>query len=552
MKKYIVGVSLVLGVAVFVFLALRHNEEQGRSSQSSDRIQKAQPTGRPQAVAPRRPQIQSSDDCKINVTAEDESGGSLSSFFACGVDRSGKPTHCVTSDVGMPVEVKCDGASEIMVTAPGHLGARQNVKSQTAVLLRLRSGATAIEGAVFDSFGGAVPSAMVWNRWAVTQADDTGKFRLWAPKGVEGKLTARHDSYEALEMIVSAPRKGIEIRLFPQLGTPRSTLNVELLTEDEQGRALHGCSASGYRGTGASPEPGRVLLDARKGLGTFKVTCPDYAQTTIEIEIAVDMAPVEVVLAGPSGRVTGTVVDTDGEALPAGTVAACWSDDECVEAEVDIFGHYALAEVASGTPVRVTAYVQGFTEVPAREVVVPPGEEAVVDFQADTGHRIFGTVDGARGSIAYVKVRSLSNLVAKSVRVNDEGAFEVTGLEAGEYEVRATRSAGLNQTDDAEVETVSAESEQAIQLSLEGLNGEVAGVVIDKDGTGVEGVLVTARVGPSDFLPVTESDPAGEFRIAAPAGAQAYVIAKDMSGATGSVRVKVGADSKSLVVRLGE
>lgn len=273
-------------------------------------------------------------------------------------------------------------------------------------------------------------------------------------------------------------------------------------------------------------------------------------------ETAVDSLPsasdsaLRIVLARPragTGRLGGIVVDNAGGLVPGARVSVGWESTFS-----DARGRFELDVVKTPAPTRAIAAREGY--LPAVQEA-PKGADGVVAWPAEILLRLGGpplaiagrVVDGSGSPVAGARVWladptyfglverepvQIETLLGRKdapfwafERTKEDGSFEIRGLLARTYEVRTLDPRTLLAASSAPIDAGARDVE--IRLPKDALHGKIAGHVVTRDGSPVEGALVVVqRFGFSqEFIgggtrdewvprPEVKTDAEGRFEIA--------------------------------------
>ncbi len=192
---------------------------------------------------------------------------------------------------------------------------------------------------------------------------------------------------------------------------------------DAEGRfSLAGLADGAYR---FLPDAGTVLA----------------ADSTNEVSIAAqaDVNGLEL-RAVPGGRISGHVLDAEGNAVAGGTVVLFLGEETAATAAaaVDVFGFYEFTGLADGDwTVRAQSQGMWCSAVATNLVLGGTVRELEADFELEAGARVSGTVafggsPATNGTVQAITAEGESY----EVGVEADGTWSLDGLPAGSYDVR--------------------------------------------------------------------------------------------------------------------
>ena len=165
------------------------------------------------------------------------------------------------------------------------------------------------------------------------------------------------------------------------------------------------------------------------------------ADSTNEVDVAAqaDVNGLEL-HAVPGGRISGHVLDGEGNAVAGGTVALYDGEETAVAAAVpaDGFGFYEFTGLADGSWT-VRAQSQGLwcSAVASNLVLGGTVRELEADFVLEAGARVSGTVAFGGSPATNGTVQAITEEgVSYEVGVETDGTWSLDGLPAGTYDVR--------------------------------------------------------------------------------------------------------------------
>ncbi|MBR4251809.1 MAG: hypothetical protein IKQ15_05885 [Kiritimatiellae bacterium] len=172
------------------------------------------------------------------------------------------------------------------------------------------------------------------------------------------------------------------------------------------------------------------------------------ADSTNEVDVAAqaDVNGLEL-HAVPGGRISGHVLDAEGNAVAGGTVALCDADGHPVDAvAADGFGFYEFTGLADGTWA-VRAQSQGLWCAGLATNLVLGGtvRELEADFELQPGARLSGSVSYGGEAATNGMVQAITeDGVSYGVEVEENGTWSLEGLPAGSYAVRHYSATALS------------------------------------------------------------------------------------------------------------
>jgi uncharacterized GH25 family protein len=295
-----------------------------------------------------------------------------------------------------------------------------------------------------------------------------------------------------------------------------------------------------------SPGPIELFADA-----------PHHQQANLkglEVKPGRDLAGVEVVLPA-GGVVTGKVVSADGRPIPEATVAVNQPSPGGVPSftaqrtTTDAGGEYRIEALSPG-PHTLEARAEGYRYL-VHDVEVTP-ETSTVDFQLERGLEVAGrVVDDAGNPVDGTLVSLRAGLGARSSASaisGGDGAFRLTGIESGTYELTASKMGYVSAPAETELTVAGAPVEGLeVKLSAGGtITGHLAGLEFSQ--------LARVRVWASSTLELGQVDPEGNYQIlhVAPGPVTVNARVSDTSlQAEGHVTLEPGALQARLDLQFG-
>lgn len=380
----------------------------------------------------------------------------------------------------------------------------------------LAPGGVEVVGVVNDVSGGPIADARVtispsmsWSGGVSTgKTDGQGRFSLWAAPGAID-VSAAAEGYADGSAEAVAPARAVEVLL-----TPESGLGGVVVEAGSGQPVADVLVAVEGNGEGSGPSFGREASARTDRDGRFRLErlAPGRYKPTATGR-GVYGEPVESVLLGlgqrrddlrievhPARVVTGRIeIDDGGPRTPCTDGALGLTGQGAGRneyARVDGQGRVELVAIRPGTydvTVRCDGYLEQDHYPP---VVVGDADVAGLVWTVSSGGSIRGTVRTADGTpVADVEVGAQTvGGAARGQRswggdlTRDDGTFLLTGLVAGDYELRIW-SDGLRAPEPPPRAKVERGKETRADVVLPA-SGEIAGIVVEPDGTPVAGAEV--------------------------------------------------------------
>jgi len=393
-------------------------------------------------------------------------------------------------------------------------------------------------GIVVDSNGDPIEGANVWassvlkgrsgsQSWASDDTSAAGTFELKGLQTGTFKLNASKDGYieptdEVQIEVAGADAEGTEITL-PAGGTVRGRVvgldgePVAGVTVRTQGGGWRARATTddegGFTLEGADPGEHRVYASKgwRKSLRAPGATDDDLRGEMVTV-VAGEVTEVELVVESQSGEVGGQVTADGGEPVSdafisctresdsAGSAAggdrsrARWGSSGARPILTDDDGRFTVGELSDGK-YTIRAFRKGGGEAVAEHIEVGTTD---VELEIETTGSMSGVVSVKGGSPpARFKVTAVDKKLG--IRESDsfyktQGAWSLTELAAGDFEVTVTSDAG-----DAEATVSLAAGEEADGIELEltprlEVSGRVLDLETDEPVPGIR-VSINARGG---------------------------------------------------------
>ncbi|HUP64938.1 MAG TPA: carboxypeptidase-like regulatory domain-containing protein [Thermoanaerobaculia bacterium] len=448
------------------------------------------------------------------------------------------------------------GSTEIVVVAPGFVTARvpgvtiEEGKVVEDLVIEVDAG-TKVTGRVLGPDGSPVSGAMV-NLQAESEmpmgmpfgagsgsatSDANGEFSI--PAVEEGERSFRVSKEGYVSDVQTVNVSGREIKIDFRLSAGQTVTGVVV---SESGAPVADASVSaGTAASGASAKNARTdsngvfrMEGVAPGRYTFRASHPSHVTGEMRDVDVASMGQVRITL-GSGGTIRGRIIGlTEAELAAVNVWAEAGSSRGQASASSD--GTFRMEGAPVGT-VRVQARSFGVGSMKVSEpqtVEVAPGSESYVDLEfSSSGATLRGRVTRAGRPIEGVSVMLNSNDRTRpsqsSGRSDASGLYEVTGLQDGEYMVRAFDMRTL-QTFEGTVTVAGAGT-----FDIEMRGGKISGRVVDAStsqpienaSVSVEPSTVqTTRMGALR----TRTDAAGRFTVEITPGSYALRIEKQGYG----------------------
>lgn len=353
---------------------------------------------------------------------------------------------------------------------------------------------------------------------AFTDAD--GHFRVegLSPGRYKPSAQGSHGYGEAVESVqlgLGETSESVEIVLHPAAliegtvvlagpdGTPCKDANATLVNSETK---------ESHRGI-ARPEGVIVFKGVLPGKYEPSVSCKGYVARE-------DYDPIEVGTESIDGLVwkvdegrslSGRVVGAPSEALARGTVKAEMTDAPARAQRTSQWGQpiepdgsFKIEGLLPGK-YKLTANVPDHPPLPepVEATISEAADTADIEITLSAGGAIRGVVkdeDGVAVVSADIRAKGPSRRW-QSVNTDDAGAFEITGMQPGEYRVTAQRGWGENMrkpgTSDDDVQgesaVVVAGEVAEVELLVESRGASIAGTVVDEDGGPIPDAFIRAE-----------------------------------------------------------
>jgi protocatechuate 3,4-dioxygenase beta subunit len=377
-------------------------------------------------------------------------------------------------------ETPDDQPNELASFAPGSV---ENVKAGTTDLtVSLLAGAS-VSGVVLDArtadyISGADVSLEPVNRDGLYQmtgvgpggsSDESGMFLISGVAPGEYTLSVSSEGYVRFESAPFLVPEGIEVK-DRKVELVRGAVVSGRITRTGSSEAIEGAAVNitnndeggghmaifvGDGGPGMAQTDGNgeySLTGLKDGTWTVKVTHPDYAAASREVEIInlQDLTDIDLELAA-GGTVVGTVTGKDGKPLAEMTVTnmtmqMMMSGEQHLarSGTTDGNGQYRLTGVAPGAcTLSLTDNGMPFGAKATRDITVVDGQETTCDFNLRettgivmAGRLLRGGKPLSNASITlFPQNADWKDVMGrmKEVVTDEHGSFDVDGLEPGKY-----------------------------------------------------------------------------------------------------------------------
>jgi protocatechuate 3,4-dioxygenase beta subunit len=376
-------------------------------------------------------------------------------------------------------------------------------EQRAGVDLVLRSGGVALKGSVSDVTGGGVAGAVVVSEdgpdRTLAMSDPQGEFTLWVEPG-PARVTATAAGYAPGSATGPAPEHFFKIHLVPGAtlvgravlagsATPVAGVMIDAIQIEGGGDQSWAQTNDEGRFQVEGLSPGRYRVEAtsegREGYSKSSTTLA-MGETSAEVLIELD----------PAYVVRGRVVDkATGEPCHDGTVTITdRKQNEFSRATVEPDGWARMASVIPGTYRVAVVCKDHIDREDYPEIAIKDGDAPPLTWEVDRGEAVRVLVVDARGRpVTKATVMAFSSGPGATVGVVDQveadGAFHVSGLKPGDYNVSVNTANGDRQEQQV---TVSLGREEHLTLTLAGA-GSIEGIVEDDAHHPVPNVQITAQ-----------------------------------------------------------
>lgn len=343
---------------------------------------------------------------------------------------------------------------------------------------------------------------------------DSGEYKLTdLPAGTYALLCVK-EGYESATATVVVEAGSDRLFRFV-LHTPTAQAGrIRGVARNDSGQALVGVTVVASVGTSAVTattnangvyefdglSPGDYQLRAGKegytSLEIAKVTVTAGATTAQDLTLSA---------VKQHGQLSGRVTDTNGTAIAgAKLTASLGSVHVSVESRAD--GEYTILDLAPGT-YALAASKTGYHPAVADNLVVKAGQTTEANLKltaisdSETKGRIFGTVRNGEGkAIPGARVYAFAGEVAVDATTNAEGRYELLGLVAGAYSVRAHKDGYQDAVATNVHVTAGATTNRDLTLAaVASPNGRLSGTVIDSLSNWRAGATVSITDGAHQY-----------------------------------------------------
>ena len=348
-------------------------------------------------------------------------------------------------------------------------------------------------------------------------------------------------------------------------------------------QAMGGSWRSGVAADDGAYRVQRLTAGDRK----VRVEAPGYLTANDTVTLRPEASTQRDFVLEPGHVVTGIVLGPDGAPLAGATVSVDWPDANGANAAVMAFtgggrsgdasyttdsdGRFSATGLQEG-PYKVSARSKGFLPAEVDGVAAGASDVSLTLAPAATirGRVIAaegGTpVSGARVAWKGGKARAASGFAAllgggdKSVRSQGDGTFEIGGLEAGKYELRATAT-GYADASPFNVAVSTGETFEGVELALLPGVDLVGRVVTKAAGSPVDGAIVWVQASGGGLRGMTGSDVTGEDpkapsgSISSTSGADGTFVLKGLTPGKATLQVRhrdFAAGSRTVDVPAGD
>ena len=434
------------------------------------------------------------------------------------------------------------------------LRAREPRPAPGDVTIELRDCELLISGTVRDAAGGVIAGARVR---AGTRAevfggvlsDEQGNYEVCLQAG-PAHVEAAADGYgTALEHTGGRSAARVDFALSPEVAIVGRVV-------DGAGAPVGGAAVIAETN---GHDPGQLTESADDGgfrldgliAGTYRVVARDADRADDEtVTLAAAGASAEVTLTLQQGATLSGRVVVAGQPRGDATVIARAADETWMlgSAVTQTDGRFAIDGLPRG---QVHIEVEGHKLLsPAPIVDLGEVERGQVELVCERLATVSGRVVRGGKTVARAHVMLEQNLERRSLALsNDDGTFELEGVEPATYDIRATSAAEGAATARRAI-TVGAKDVAGLLLELD-LSASIAGSVVDAKGAAVGGVRVYLEREGDDAVPDdvfsdrTAAD--GTFLISAlAAGSYRPHVSRDRDGAI--LRPPVGGRHPAIAV----
>lgn len=384
----------------------------------------------------------------------------------------------VTPDEGLMVQVSREGFESREYDVPA-----LNAGSRHTLAVDLKPESASIAGQVSDGSGAAVPNALVVATQGGlvhrTRTRFDGSYSLALSAGmhtIRVSAAGMASQQRELTLAIGERRSAVDFRLDETTGT----LLVQVFSSEGPVQARIDAAAQLGEGRVAFADgSGLARIDnLSAGIYELVVSAPRFLVDSLS---GIVVSPGENVRASSelvpaSAAVTGRLVSS-GLPVPQALVALT-AEGALRQATSQSDGSFRIGGLPAGVAT-IQVEAAGFESLLLPAVTLAEASERDLGQLEMTARaaRVSGLVrDSEDLPVAGVLVRVTGGLGTASVRTNGEGAFLLTGLAAGDYQVTASREGYRT------LETQATAPEEGLLLRIEAATGRIEGTVADGSG----------------------------------------------------------------------
>ena len=410
----------------------------------------------------------------------------------------------------------------------------------------------------------------------LTQTQINGTYAFSIPAGVNYTMLVEKDGYKSTSGSSGVETAGsTAVKDFTLSSNPSSvagTVNVS------GGGILSGAKIYALNGSGqkvdstTSKSDGTYVLGLNPNSYTLRVQKAGYTtdQKTTTLSIGQNLSGVNFSVSENFVFISGSITDSEGNALDQVLVNASISGGGGATAVSDAEGAYSFDELVGGS------YVIGYSKTGyvSKEVAQTASDGATIRLDQQLtikDGRVSGLVQDLSGAIlAEATVTAThSNGTTYTGITNAQGEYSLSSLELGDFTINATKT-GYSSGEDERF-TLSADETELTEVNVDGLvlnNAEITGTVaqavtnagikgaeislIGREGNGssstvsdASGAYSISGMSPGSFLLITskegfESDTTGVFLNAGSAISEDVQLSPNIGSLAGKVTDKSG------------